>query len=200
MKKIFIVLLFILIIILLFNINSYSKTDDFYELSFEIINNNENKNFDIYLLLPKKYITFAIENDNLKIQYNGADTLKESNIPSISVDKEKVQDETYKDHGNEYVQILLDKNKKDTYTFNILSNYREIDMKFRIINEDRDLIAHIDNLKIENNKCEIQYDVEKNLIKQPDKKVFTFYTIILIVILIFIILVAICSYLNQRNK
>ena len=53
MKKRIVCLLFMFIIIL-FNVSSYSKTKDFYELQFEVINNNENKNFDIYLLLPEE--------------------------------------------------------------------------------------------------------------------------------------------------
>ena len=200
MKKRIVCLLFMFIIIL-FNMSSYSKTKDFYELQFEVINNNENKNFDIYLLLPEEYIEFVIENDGLEIEYTGIDTLKNNDIPSINVDKSKLQEDIYKEDGVEYIQILLDKDKKDIYSFEILSNYTELNMKYRIKSESEDYIVHIDNFKIENDICEIQYDVDQNIVKQPDKKVFSFYTIILIIILIIIILLALISYINQKiNK
>ena len=120
MKKRIACLLF-LFIILLFNVSSYSKTKDFYELQFKVINNNENKNFDIYLLLPEEYIEFVIENDGLEIEYTGIDTLKNNYIPSINIDKSKLQEDTYKEDGVEYIQILLDKDKKETVSYTHLT-------------------------------------------------------------------------------
>ena len=198
-KIIYLITLFITIISLT-NIISYAKTEEYFELQFKVINNDENQNIEIYLLLPKEYIEFAIQNEGLNINYEGANTLKENTISSINVDKTKIQDDIYEEDGVEYIQILLDKNEEELYNFNILSSYEKLDMKYRIKTENEDYIVHIDNFKIENNKCEIEYNVEENIVKQPDKKVFSIYTIILIIILVIIVILGIISYVTQRNR
>ena len=198
-KIIYLITLFITIISLT-NIISYAKTEEYFELQFKVINNDENQNIEIYLLLPKEYIEFTIQNEGLNINYEGANTLKENTISSINVDKTKIQDDIYEEDGVEYIQILLDKNEEELYNFNILSSYEKLDMKYRIKTENEDYIVHIDNFKIENNKCEIEYNVEENIVKQPDKKVFSIYTIILIIILVIIVILGIISYVTQRNR
>ena len=198
-KNIYLITLFITIISLT-NIISYAKTEEYFELQFKVMNNDENQNIEIYLLLPKEYIEFTIQNEGLNINYEGANTLKENTISSINVDKTKIQDDIYEEDGVEYIQILLDKNEEELYNFNILSSYEKLDMKYRIKTENEDYIVHIDNFKIENNKCEIEYNVEENIVKQPDKKVFSIYTIILIIILVIIVILGIISYVTQRNR
>ena len=198
-KNIYLITLFITIISLT-NIISYAKTEEYFELQFKVMNNDENQNIEIYLLLPKEYIEFAIQNEGLNINYEGVNTLKENTISSINVDKTKIQDDIYEEDGVEYIQILLDKNEEELYNFNILSSYEKLDMKYRIKTENEDYIVHIDNFKIENNKCEIEYNVEENIVKQPDKKVFSIYTIILIIILVIIVILGIISYVTQRNR
>ena len=117
MKKTIISLFMIIIISLLMiifnttNVQAASSDSEFFELQFEIINNEENENVDIYLLLPKEYIEFAIEHDNLDIEYEGANTLKENNIPSINVDGLNIEDELYEENGIEYESIINDINK-----------------------------------------------------------------------------------------
>ena len=81
------------------NVQATSSDSEFFELQFEIINNEENENIDIYLLLPKEYIEFAIEHDNLDIEYETANTIKENNIPSINVDGVNIEDELYEENG-----------------------------------------------------------------------------------------------------
>ena len=198
-KIIYLITLFITIISLT-NITSYAKTEEYFELQFKVINNDDNQNIEIYLLLPKEYIEFAIQKEGLNINYEGANTLKENTISSINVDKTKIQDDIYEENGVEYIQILLDKNEEELYNFNILSSYEKLDMKYRIKTENEDYIVHIDNFKIENNKCEIEYNVEENIVKQPDKKVFSIYTIILIIILVIIVILGIISYVTQKNR
>ena len=198
-KIIYLITLFITIISLT-NIISYAKTEEYFELQFKVMNNDENQNIEIYLLLPKEYIEFAIQNEGLNINYEGVNTLKENTISSINVDKTKIQDDIYEEDGVEYIQILLDKNEEELYNFDILSSYEKLDMKYRIKAETGDYIVHIDNFKIENNKCEIEYNVEENIVKQPDKKVFSIYTIILIIILVIIVILGIISYVTQRNR
>ena len=198
-KIIYLITLFITIISLT-NIISYAKTEEYFELQFKVMNNDENQNIEIYLLLPKEYIEFAIQNEGLNINYEGVNTLKENTMSSINVDKTKIQDDIYEEDGVEYIQILLDKNEEELYNFDILSSYEKLDMKYRIKTENEDYIVHIDNFKIENNKCEIEYNVEENIVKQPDKKVFSIYTIILIIILVIIVILGIISYVTQRNR
>lgn len=204
MKKTIISLFIIIIISLLMiifnttNVQAASSDSGFFELQFEIINNEENENVDIYLLLPKEYIEFAIEHDNLDIEYEGANTLKENSIPSINVDGLNILDDIYEENGIEYVQILLEKNDDDIYSFDILSDYFDLDMRYRIKNDNKDFIAHIDNFNIEKGVCEIEYDYSADIVKQPDKKMFSLGTIILIIILIIIIILGISSYIKKK--
>ena len=206
MKKTIISLFMIIIISLLMiifnttNAQATSSDNEFFELQFKIINNEENENVDIYLLLPKEYIEFAIEHDKLDIEYEGASTLKENNIPSIDVDRSNILDDIYEEDGTEYVQILLEKNEDNIYSFNILSDYFDLDMKYRIKNDDKDFIAHIDNFDIENGVCEIEYDYNADIVKQPDRKMFSFGTILLVAILIIILILGISSYTKHKNN
>lgn len=182
------------------NAQATSADNEFFELQFKIINNEENENVDIYLLLPKEYIEFAIEHDKLDIEYEGASTLKENNIPSIDVDRSNILDDIYEEDGTEYIQILLEKNEDNIYSFNILSDYFDLDMKYRIKNDDKDFIAHIDNFVIENGVCEIEYDYNADIVKQPDRKMFSFGTILLVAILIIILILGISSYTKHKNN
>ena len=182
------------------NAQATSADNEFFELQFKIINNEENENVDIYLLLPKEYIEFAIEHDKLDIEYEGANTLKENNIPSIDVDRSNILDDIYEEDGTEYIQILLEKNEDNIYSFNILSDYFDLDMKYRIKNDDKDFIAHIDNFDIENGVCEIEYDYNADIVKQPDRKMFSFGTILLVAIIIIILILGISSYTKHKNN
>ena len=206
MKKTIISLFMIIIISLLMiifnttNVQAASSDSEFFELQFEIINNEENENVDIYLLLPKEYIEFAIEHDNLDIEYEGANTLKENNIPSINVDGLNIEDELYEENGIEYVQILLEKNDNNIYSFDILSDYFDLDMKYRIKNDSKDFIANIENFKLNDGICEIEYDYDADIVKQPDRKMFSFGTILLVAILIIILILGISSYTKHKNN
>ncbi len=204
MKKTIISLFMIIIISLLMiifnttNVQAASSDSEFFELQFEIINNEKNEDVDIYLLLPREYIEYAIENDNLDIEYEGVNTLKENNIPSIDVDGLNIQDDMYEENGIEYVQILLEKNDDDIYSFDILSDYIDLDMRYRIKNDDKDFIVNIENFKLNNGICEIEYDYDADVVKQPDRKVFSFGTILLIAILIIVVILGISSYINKK--
>lgn len=203
-KGIFLLLVFIMSLLMLIfnatNVQANSSDSEFFELQFEIKNNEENDNVDIYLLLPKEYIEFAIEHDNLDIEYDGANTLKENNIPSIDVKKLNILDDIYEENGIEYVQILLDKNDNDIYSFDILSDYFDLDMRYRIKNETKDFIANIENFKLDNGICEIEYDYSADIVKQPDRKVFSFGTIMLFIILLIVIILGVFSYVKQKKQ
>lgn len=192
MKKI-ITLLIISIVIFMFG---YVYAVDTFELEFKTINNKESTPFDLYLLLPQKYIEFAIDKADLKLDYDRANTLKKNTIPGIMVKEENVQDEVYVENGIEYVQILLEE-EQGIYQFDILEDYPDLDMKYRIKNEQKDYIVHIDNFKIEEGKCEIEYNYAKDIVKQPDQKVIPSGVKILIIILIVVVVVGGIAYIKK---
>ncbi len=192
MKKIITVLI-ISIMIFMFG---YVYAVDTYELEFKTINNKENEPFDLYLLLPQKYIEFAIDKADLELNYDRANTLKKNTIPGIMVKEENVQNEVYVENGIEYVQILLEE-EQGIYQFDILEAYPDLDMKYRIKNEQKDYIVHIDNFKIEEGKCEIEYNYAKDIVKQPDQKVIPSGVKILIIILIVVVVVGGIAYIKK---
>lgn len=194
-KKIVVLLIFSIII---FMCGCTYATDTF-QLEFKIINNKENERVDLYILLPKEYIEFAISQSYVNIDYDGASTLKENTIPGIKVNKEKVQDEVYKENGVEYVQVLLQK-EDGKYKFDILENYQKMDIKFRLKNEQKDYIVHIDNFEIQDGKCKIEYDYEKDEVKQPDKIIVPTSAIILIILLILVIVIGGMAYIKQKRE
>lgn len=187
---------FVMIIgVILFNYSyAYEKT---YTLEFKA--SDVSDNFDLYLLLPKDYVLFAIEEDGLNIEYTGVETLKNNDIPSIRVDKESISDELYEEGGVEYIQILLEENEEGKYEFDILSNYNKMNMKYRVKNMNKDDIVHIDNFKISNGVCKVEYNYEKNTVKQPDTEFIPFVTKVLMIILVVIIVVGIIAYIKQRR-
>lgn len=198
MKKL-LVIFSILIISLTIGFTCVNAYSDTYTLELETVSNKNNKPFDLYLLLPKDYIVFAINEDNLTISYQGADTLKQNEIPSIAVKKENVKEDVYIEDGIEYVQILLDKNSENKYVFEILSDYTNMNMKYRIKNIEKDYIMHIDNFKIVKGKCEIEYNYDSDNVKQPDIKIVPFTTKVLIAILVVIIVIGLIAYVKQRR-
>ena len=192
MKKILNIIILAIIILILFIPNVKAVDLSTYELKLKVLENTENKEFDLYILLPKSYIVYAIDNSNLNIEYTGAETLKENNIPGIDIDKNTVEDEIYKENDNEYVQILLEPNEDNEYTFNILSSYIGKDMKFRIKNDEKDYIMHLDNFTVKDNTCQLEYNYSQNSLKQKDYTEFSFSTI-LFIILIIIVFIAIIA-------
>lgn len=197
MKKLIIILSFIILIFAGILLNFSYAAGNTYTLEFEALDVTEG--FELYLLLPKDYILFAIGKDNLNLEYNGANTLKDNDVPSITVNKKNIQDELYEENGIEYVQILLEPNKDGKYEFNILSDYPKMDMKYRIKNANKDDIAYIDNFKVRNGVCKIEYSYEKNVIEQKDTEFIPFLVKLLILALIVIIVVGIIAYIKQRR-
>jgi hypothetical protein len=181
----------------MFVINCVYAVDTF-ELEFKVIQNKKNERFDLYILLPREYITFAIQQANLPINYNGAETLKKNDIPGIIVPKNNIQDEIYTEKGIEYIQIRL-MEENEVYSFDLLENYPQMDIKYRIKNIEKDYIVHIDNFKIEKGKCQIEYNFAKDTVKQPDQKVLNFNVKLLLMLLLLIIIVGAIAYKKGRN-
>lgn len=198
MKK-FITIIFICMLMIIMAI-PVVKASSTYTIELEVTKNEKEEPFELYMLLPESYITYGINKAGLDIEYTGAETLMQNEIPFIDVDKSKVQDKTYSENGIEYVQILLEPDVNNVYTFEIMADYPEMDMKLRVKNDEKDYIMHIDNFKVENDVCQIEYDYDKNEIKQPTKVVINFGTLLLIVILIIIIIIAIISKVKTKEK
>lgn len=196
MRKIIVGL--ILIIILSTLSCQVFAADETFKMELTVKNNSKNENIDIYILLPQEYIEFAIDKSPAWIKnyitYEGANTLKHNDVEGIEVKKENVQDKTYTEDGVEYVQIKLEENLSKQYVFDILSDYEKMNIKFRITNEYKDYIMHIDNFKIEKDICEIEYDYDNDIVKQPDGKKFSTPILILIVVLVFVSLIGYISY------
>ena len=197
MKKL-VTIIFICMLIMMMCI-PVVKANSTYTIALEVTKNKEEKTFELYMLLPENYITYAINKAGMDIEYTGAETLTQNDIPLIDVDKSKVQNETYRENGIESVQILLEPDEDGMYTFEIIADYPEMDMKLRVKNDEKDYIMHIDNFEIEDNVCQIEYDYDKNEIKQPTKIVINFGTILLIVILVMIIIIAIISKAKTKE-
>lgn len=197
MKKL-VTIIFICMLIMMMCI-PVVKANSTYTIALEVTKNKEEKTFELYMLLPENYITYAINKAGMDIEYTGAETLTQNDIPLIDVDKSKVQNETYRENGIEYVQILLEPDEDGMYTFEIIADYPEMDMKLRVKNDEKDYIMHIDNFEIEDNVCQIEYDYDKNEIKQSTKIVINFGTILLIVILVMIIIIAIISKAKTKE-
>lgn len=199
MKKAINIILIFIISVLIANTNIYANEEDFFELEFSVLENKEEKDLDIYLLLPKEYIIEAIKYDGLDIEYKGVETFKENNIPSINISNEEISDDVYLEDNTEYIQILLKPNEDGIYTFNILSGYLDKKIKFRIKSEDSDMIAYIEEPRIKDSKCKIEYNVNANTIKQPDEKVFSTNTLLALIVVIIIIAGIIFIYNKQKK-
>lgn len=195
MKKI--VTILTISIIIFITTNCYAI--DTFELEFKVINNKKNEKFDLYMLLPEDYIKFAIEKANLKLDYEGINFLKKNQIPGISIQNEMLQDEIYEENGKQYAQIRLNK-ENDSYFFDILEEYSKMDIKYRIKNIQKDYIVHIDNFKIENGKCEIEYDYIKDMVKQPNKKIISFNIKTLFLLLLVIMIVGAIAYKKGKDN
>ena len=199
MKKVFsiIVLVFIILMSIITPVKADSRAN---RLRLKVTNANEP--YDIYILLPKQYIVYAINHDNLSIKYEGANTLINNFIPSIPIDINNVQEDTYVDEGIEYVQIKLDNIGEDEYYFEIISEYTNMDMMYRITSKTRDNLMVIDNFELKNNICEMEYNYEANTIKSKSannieiRYNLQWWQIILLIIVIGIVI----YYYYYKNK
>ena len=198
MKKLVFIFSILLIIILGVLANFSYAYEKMYTLEFEA--SDVSKSFDLYLLLPKEYIEYAIRKDDLDIEYKGVETLKDNDIPSINIEnKNDISDELYKENGIEYIQILLHQNEDGKYVFDILEDYPDMDMKYRIKNVDKDDIVHINNFEISDDVCKIEYNYDENTIKQPNTTFVPFLTKLLIILLAVIIVIGAVAYIKQRR-
>lgn len=199
MKKFFNIIILSLLIILTITLPVIADSTEMSKLKLKVTESNES--YEMFILLPKKYIMYAINHDGLDIGYDGANTLKYNVIPSITVDINKIVDDTYIDEGIEYVQIKLDNLGQDEYLFEILPEYTDMDMRFRVKSETRDNIMVIDNFKMKDNVCEIEYNYADNTVKTERKSDIKLkFNIKWWQILIVIILLIIIYYIYNRRS
>ena len=140
MKKIMSICILIILSFCMITTVSYGDGNT-YKIEIEIINNSQDESIDVYILLPKSYIEFAIKQSNLDIQYDGANTLRNNSIPGININQNIILDKLYYDQESqtEYVQIVLEKNTDGKYEFDILNSYNAMDIKLRFKNWNRDI-------------------------------------------------------------
>ena len=122
MKLLFVVVIIISMISVLIP-NAYSSDIETYKISLIVKDNKNNEDINLYILLPKEYIEYAIDSANLDIDYQGVETIKDNDILGINVNKENIKNDLYIENNIEYVQILLEKNLNNEYTFDVLENY-----------------------------------------------------------------------------
>lgn len=188
--KIIVISIILLIIFMKFNIVN-AENEETYTIEFNI-ENVENPNYNVYLMIPKDYIEYLIQNSNLNIKYNGPVTLKENRFPSLDIKKENVQEELYEDNNIEYVQVLLEPTIENQYKVNVLKSYPEKDMAFRIEEKETDynyIIYMEENFKIEDNICKIYYNYQEKVATniQNEKIGIKLWQIILVILIVGIV-------------
>ena len=163
MKRVCKILIFSILIISMLTIPVKATDAEMTKLKLKVVEANED--YDIYILLPKKYIMYAVQHDGLNLLYEGANTLKYNVIPSITVNINNVQDNTYVDNKIEYVQIKLDNLGDNDYLFEIIPEYTDMDMLYRIKSASKDNLMVISNFQVQDNTCEMEYNYAQNEIK-----------------------------------
>lgn len=199
MRKILKVILITMLLMHVIYLTS-EATEEVNKLRLKVLESDED--YKVYILLPKKYIMYAAKKDGLDIQYDKANTLIENHIPSIQVNINNIEKDTYIDNNIEYIQILLENLGGEEYYFEIIKEYTDMDMLYRIKSANRDNIIYIDNFQLRDNICEMEYNYSENIIESQEKNVVKirfnlewWQIVIIILLLVFIV------YLyNRRNK
>ena len=163
MKKLRNIVILSVLIMLFATIPVFADSTEMGRLKLKVTNVDET--YELYILLPRNYIMYAIEHDGLDIDYDGANTLIYNTIPSIVVNVNNVLKETYIDNRIEYVQIKLDDLGENEYLFEIIPEYTNMDMLYRIKSDSRDNLMIIENFQMDENVCEMEYDYATNEVK-----------------------------------
>ena len=192
MKKILISIIAIFIsIIAIINIPQVKATEEYETLDLTI--EDINKDYKLYVLLPREYIEYAIAKSGLDIEYIGAETLAKEDIPGIEIDKTQVQPNVFTDQGVEYVQVLLQATEQNHYQFKVLKSYGQLDVKFKfqITGENESVIMHLENFSANiDSTYYIKYNYEKDTLKNQivRKGHIAWWQIVLIILIILFII------------
>ena len=142
-----------------------------YKLQLKILNKTED--YKLYVLLPESYLDYALEQSGIITQDKGIDLLKNNEIPGIKIEKQNIQENVYKENEIEYVQILLTPDQNETYHFDVIESYKNMDIKFRLTSNSADNIMHLNNFEVQDKVCKMEYDFKegtfKNIIKKQRK-------------------------------
>ena len=198
MKKFLSIISISLLIILNIALPVMANNTEMSQLRLKVLESDED--YEIYILLPKKYIMYAINHDGLDIEYDGANTLKYNIIPSVIVDINDIVDDTYIDEHIEYVQIKLNDLGEEEYLFEIISEYTDMDMRFRLKSATKDNIMLIDNFKMKDNICNIEYNYSDNTIKTETKSEIQFKFNLSWWQIVVIALLVICLVFLHNNR
>ncbi len=106
MRKLLCITMLTLIMILFIITPVFADSAEVGRLRLKVTNADED--YELYILLPRNYIMYAINHDGLDIEYDGANTLIYNTIPSIVVNVNNVLEDTYIENKIEYIQIKLD--------------------------------------------------------------------------------------------
>lgn len=192
MKKMWINIMAIFtVLIAIINIPQVKATEEYETL--DLIIEDVNKDYKLYVLLPREYIEYAIAKSGLDIEYIGAETLAKEDIPGIEIDKTQVQPNAFIEQGVEYVQVLLQATEQNHYQFKVLKSYGQVDVKFKfqITGENESVIMHLENFSAnKDNTYHIKYNYAKDTLKNEvvRKGHIAWWQIVLIILIILFII------------
>ena len=192
MKKMLINIMAIFtVLIAIINIPQVKATEEYETLDLTI--EDINKDYKLYVLLPREYIEYAIAKSGLDIEYIGAETLAKEDIPGIEIDKTQVQTNVFTEQGVEFVQVLLQATEQNHYQFKVLKSYGQLDVKFKfqINGEKESVIMHLENFSAnKDNTYHIKYNYAKDTLKNEvvKKGHIAWWQIVLIILIILFII------------
>lgn len=192
MKKIWITIIALFtVMVAIINTPQVKATEEYETLDLTI--EDINKDYKLYVLLPREYIEYAIAKSGLDMEYIGAETLTQKDIPGIEIDKTQVQPNTYTDQGVEYVQVLLSPTEQNHYQFKVLKSYGKLDVKFKFLinGENESVIMHLENFSAnKDDTYHIKYNYAKDTLKNEvvRKGHIAWWQIVLIILIILFII------------
>ena len=183
-KIINIILIFCMIVCAFFWLNEV-YAEEYNEVNFAVVNTEED--YEVYLLLPEKYIKYINEQKNLNFKIN--DIAKNTKAVPRYInyfDANEARKELYEENGIKYLQVKL-KNVAHNFIFYIAPGYTDMDMKIRYTSNTRDIIIHLDNFTYnQDGICKVTYDYKTNDFRTADevKAGVSRYVVILVILLI----------------
>lgn len=198
MKKKILLIFILLIMLLIWMVPvlaiQVGTKGDTYEIQLTM--KNKQPSYQLYLLLPRDYLEYVIAQKGLDLVYEGPDTLIEHEIPGISVSRDKVQAQEYVEDQKQYVSILLTPDDKEMFYFTVVSSYPNQDIKFRYVNGEKDFIVHLDDFRVQDGVCQIEYDGKQDTVKNvyTTKGKIEWWQILIVVLLVVFI-----SYVTKQK-
>lgn len=184
-KRIFVILILIICLISVFTV-SRAKNET-YMIDIKVKNTN-NEEYSLLVLLPLEYID-EISSGNIE-DGDYVSFLKNEDLEELNIDKNNIEDNTYKENNKEYVQIKLEPVENNYYQFEAVQNEQNENIKFRITSDTQDYIIHLNDFKIQDNVCKITYDYQEKVsenIQKIEWSIFSWKFAIIIAIIAFVI-------------